>query len=78
MNTLLVAFESLCFISRDNVGEQSSSLANSPVFYQEERESLESNGILERVAKSNEEFLYHHCNARHLLRYSFKNLCFFI
>ena len=68
VNTFLVSFESLCHIAIEDPSA-SSSLSGSPLLYSEEVTSLQSSGLLSRIEKDNEEFLYHHCNARHLLRW---------
>jgi hypothetical protein len=68
VNTFLVAFESLCHCSPDGALDTSGTLAGSPVLYRDEKLSLESCGLLDHIMKSDTEFLYQHCNARHLLR----------
>lgn len=76
VNTFLVAFESLCHCSPDSTsGDSSSSPLCGPILYLEERRSLESSGLLDRIISSDTDFLYHHCNARHLLRWVPEVLC---
>lgn len=72
MNSFLVAFESFCHGNTSNNdsdrGGEVSTLSG-PLLYSDERRSVVSSGLLERIIGSDSEYMYHHCNARHLLRY---------
>lgn len=66
-NTLLKIFDGLCHMSIDDPSA-ASSIYGSPLLYHDEVISLQSSGLLHRISHSSDEFMHHHCNARHLLR----------
>lgn len=66
-NTLLTTFDSLCHTSIDDESA-ANSLHGNPLLYHDEVVSLQSSGLLHRISHSSDEFMHHHCNARHLLR----------